>query len=363
MELTTRDLQRSFADFRFRADIHAAEGELVCLLGPSGCGKTTGLQLIAGILAPDQGNIFLGRKDITTLPPWKRNIGLVFQDYALFPHMSVYENIAYGLKQKGAPKAEIGRRIGELLELVELPGYEQRRPEQLSGGEKQRVALARAVAPSPALLLLDEPLSALDARLRTQLRREIRNIQKRIGLTTIYVTHDQEEALSLSDRIIVRQTGIIPQSGTPQELYTRPKNEFVARFIGNSNLVPCAAGECKEDEFFFFRPEHTIVSSAAPAAEECISFRLSLRSLEYVGPYYILEGEKIEGRASGPSPGPSSDSGPGPGVGAAPVRTYTVRAHVSEKDLHGMNIRDFSPEDPPQLWFCVERGKTRVIPK
>ena len=352
MELTTRDLQRSFADFRFKADINAAEGELVCLLGPSGCGKTTGLQLIAGILAPDRGNIFLGRNDITALPPWKRNIGLVFQDYALFPHMTVYENIAYGLKQKGAPKTEIRRRIEELLELVELPGYEQRRPEQLSGGEKQRVALARAVAPSPALLLLDEPLSALDARLRTQLRREIRNIQKRIGLTTIYVTHDQEEALSLSDRIIVMQNGTIQQSGTPQELYNRPKNEFVARFIGNSNLVPCTEGECKADEFFFFRPEHTAISTEAPTASECISFQLSLRSLEYVGPYYILEGEKMDGSRSAPN------------LGSGPSQArYTVRAHISEKDLQGMNIRDFTPEHPPQLWFCIERDQTRVIPK
>jgi ABC-type Fe3+/spermidine/putrescine transport system ATPase subunit len=342
MELTTRNLQRSFADFRFDADIYAAEGELVCLLGPSGCGKTTGLQLIAGILAPDRGNIFLGPKEITALPPWKRNIGLVFQDYALFPHMTVYENIAYGLKQRGASKAEIRSRIAELLELVELPGYEQRRPEQLSGGEKQRVALARAVAPSPALLLLDEPLSALDARLRTQLRREIRNIQKRIGLTTIYVTHDQEEALSLSDRIIVMQNGSIQQSGTPQELYNRPKNEFVARFIGNSNLVPCAEGQCKGNEYYFFRPEHTTVSTKAPAAADCISFYLSLKSLEYVGPFYILEGKH------------AGDNGNGP---------YSIRAHVSEKKLRGMNIGDFSPDTPPQLWFWVERSKTRVIPK
>ncbi|MFW5715297.1 MAG: ABC transporter ATP-binding protein [bacterium] len=346
MELSTNDLQRSFADFRFKADIHAAEGELVCLLGPSGCGKTTGLQLIAGILAPDQGNIFLGRKDITALPPWKRNIGLVFQDYALFPHMTVYENIAYGLKQKGASKAEIRRRIDDLLELVELPGYAQRRPEQLSGGEKQRVALARAVAPSPALLLLDEPLSALDARLRTQLRREIRNIQKRIGLTTIYVTHDQEEALSLSDRIIVMRNGTIQQSGTPQELYNTPKNEFVARFIGNSNLVPCGEGQCNGNQFYFFRPEHTTISTEAPSAGECISFRLALRSLEYVGPYYILEG--VSGNSERAREG---------------AQDYTVRAHASESDLHGMNIRSFSPDDPPWLWFCIERGQTRVIPK
>lgn len=342
MELTTSELERSFADFQFKADIQAAEGELVCLLGPSGCGKTTGLQLIAGILAPDRGSIFLGRKEITALPPWKRNIGLVFQDYALFPHMSVYENIAYGLKQQGALKTEIRNRIDELLELVELPGYQQRRPEQLSGGEKQRVALARAVAPAPALLLLDEPLSALDARLRTQLRREIRNIQKRIGLTTIYVTHDQEEALSLSDRIIVMQNGTIQQSGTPQELYNRPKNEFVARFIGNSNLVPCSAGQCNGNEYYFFRPEHTTVSSFAPESAECISFHLSLKSMEYTGPFYILEGEHAAAGENG---------------------RYSVRAHVSEKDLHGMNIRNFSPEHPPQLWFCVERSKTRVVPK
>ena len=336
MELTTRNLKRSFADFTFDADINAAEGELVCLLGPSGCGKTTGLQLIAGILAPDQGNIYLGPREITALPPWKRNIGLVFQDYALFPHMTVYENIAYGLRQQGASKHSITSRVEELLDLVELPGYTQRRPEQLSGGEKQRVALARAVAPSPALLLLDEPLSALDARLRTQLRREIRNIQKRIGLTTIYVTHDQEEALSLSDRIIVMQNGIIQQSGTPQELYNSPLNEFVARFIGNSNLVPCNTQAGSDRGVYFFRPEDTRIHDCSTESSDTISFQLTLKSLEYVGPYYILEGVNQE---------------------------YSIRAHAAEEDLNRLNISDFSPENPPQLWFCIERSKTKVIPK
>ncbi|MCF7947526.1 MAG: ABC transporter ATP-binding protein [Spirochaetia bacterium] len=334
MELTTRNLKRRFADFSFDADIHAAEGELVCLLGPSGCGKTTGLQLIAGILAPDQGSIYLGQREITALPPWKRNIGLVFQDYALFPHMTVYENIAYGLRQQGASKYSITSRVEELLDLVELPGYSQRRPEQLSGGEKQRVALARAVAPSPALLLLDEPLSALDARLRTQLRREIRNIQKRIGLTTIYVTHDQEEALSLSDRIIVMQNGTIQQSGTPQELYNSPLNEFVARFIGNSNLVPCNTQAGSDREVYFFRPEDTRIHACSTESSDTISFQLTLKSLEYVGPYYILEGVNQE---------------------------YSVRAHANEGDLTRLHISDFSPEDPPQLWFCIERSKTKII--
>ncbi len=341
MELSTQELKRSFADFTFEADIHAAEGELVCLLGPSGCGKTTGLQLIAGILAPHRGKIFLGQKDITTLPPWKRNIGLVFQDYALFPHMTVYDNIAYGLKQRGTPSHIIRSRVEELLKLVELPNYSRRRPEELSGGEKQRVALARAVAPSPALLLLDEPLSALDARLRTQLRREIRNIQKRIGLTTIYVTHDQEEALSLADKIVVMRKGTIEQSGTPQELYNKPENEFVARFIGNSNLVPCDPQECKGHEYYFFRPEDTRVGTTAPHHTDDICFHLSLKSLEYAGPYYILEGTSGEKTSGG----------------------YNVRAHVSEQDIGRLNIRDFSPDYPPQLWFRIDQSKTKVIPK
>ncbi len=349
MELTTQGLKRSFADFTFKADIHAEEGELVCLLGPSGCGKTTGLQLIAGILAPDKGNIFLGKRDITTLPPWKRNIGLVFQDYALFPHMTVYDNIAYGLKQQGTSSRTIKSRVKELLELVELPGYAERRPEELSGGEKQRVALARAVAPSPSLLLLDEPLSALDARLRTQLRREIRNIQKRIGLTTIYVTHDQEEALSLSDKIVVMRDGVIEQRGTPQELYNSPENEFVARFIGNSNLVPCGPDECSDREYYFFRPEHTCIHTEKPGNTETIGFHLVLKSLEYVGPYYIIEGSSEHGAAGQHTSATSED--------------FSIRAHVSEQDLRGLNLYDFSPEDPPYLWFCIEKDNTRIIPK
>ncbi|MGC9312551.1 MAG: ABC transporter ATP-binding protein [Sediminispirochaetaceae bacterium] len=331
MELKTEGLKRSFADFTFEADIHAREGEFVCLLGPSGCGKTTALQLIAGILAPDRGEIYLGDRAVTELPPWERGIGLVFQDYALFPHMTVYENIAYGLKQQRVSAEKIRDRVDELLSLVRLPGYQHRKPHQLSGGEKQRVALARAAAPSPSLLLLDEPLSALDARLRIQLRREIREIQRRIGLTTIYVTHDQEEALSLSDRIIMLRNGRIEQTGTPQELYTSPRNSLVAQFIGNANLLPAAVEET-EGKYFFFRPEDTTCSMKAADRDELFSVQLTVRSIEYVGSHYVVEGV---------------DNG------------TTLRAHLGEERLAGI------PGKMPgtKCWFNVSREKMKVLPE
>lgn len=331
MELKTAGLKRSFSDFTFEADIHAREGEFVCLLGPSGCGKTTALQLIAGILAPDRGEIYLGDRAITELPPWERGIGLVFQDYALFPHMTVYENIAYGLKQQGVSADNIRDRVYELLSLVRLPGYQHRKPHQLSGGEKQRVALARAAAPSPSLLLLDEPLSALDARLRIQLRREIREIQRRIGLTTIYVTHDQEEALSLSDRIIMLRNGGIEQTGTPQELYNSPRNSLVAQFIGNANLLPSAEEE-PEGKYFFFRPEDTACSMQAADRADLYSVQLTVRSIEYVGSHYVVEGV---------------DNG------------TTLRAHLGEEKLAG--IAGKMPGT--KCWFNVLREKMKVLPE
>lgn len=331
MELKTESLKRSFPDFVFDADVHAEEGELVCLLGPSGCGKTTALQLIAGILAPDRGKIFLGQREITDLPPWERNIGLVFQDYALFPHMTVQENIAYGLRQHRESGQGIRRRVEELLSLVQLPGYRNRKPHELSGGEKQRVALARAIAPSPSLLLLDEPLSALDARLRVQLRREIRQIQQRIGLTTIYVTHDQEEALGMSDRIIMLRDGLIEQTGTPQELYHAPRNSTVAAFIGSSNLLP-AGGEEKEHTFYFFRPEETNVSRERPGGNDKIFVQLTVRSVEYAGSHYVVEGSDGE---------------------------TTLRAHLREErtDTPPLHLTGES------CWFSIAREKVKILPE
>lgn len=211
-------------------------GEVMSLLGPSGCGKTTTLNMIAGFLDPDAGDIVVNSKSIVSVPPHKRNTGMVFQNYALFPHMTVFGNIAFGLQMRKVSKDQIKSRVKEALELVRLGGMEERYPKQLSGGQQQRVALARALVIRPAVLLLDEPLSNLDAKLRAEMRVELREIQRRIGITTIFVTHDQEEALTLSDRLAVMNLGKIEQVGTPREIYDEPKTFFVAQFIGNQNF-------------------------------------------------------------------------------------------------------------------------------
>ncbi|MDN0085610.1 ABC transporter ATP-binding protein [Crenobacter sp. SG2305] len=219
------------------------QGEFVTLLGPSGCGKSTLLRCLAGLTSADQGRIRVDGQDITTLAPQQRGIGMVFQNYALFPNMTVVENIAFGLKMQKRSAAETAQRVAEVIRLVELAGKEARYPHELSGGQRQRVALARALVVEPRILLLDEPLSALDARIRRNLREQIRDIQRRLGLTTVFVTHDQEEALTLSDRIFVMNQGRIVQEGTAEAVYTQPASEFVARFMGSYNLLsPTEAG-------------------------------------------------------------------------------------------------------------------------
>ena len=212
-------------------------GEFVTFLGPSGCGKTTTLRMIAGFEQPTGGAIAIGDKDVTALRPNKRAIGMVFQSYALFPNMTVAQNVGFGLKVAGKPAPEIKSRVEEMLAMIKLPQLADRYPYQLSGGQQQRVSLARALAPSPQILLLDEPLSALDARIRVSLREEIRALQQKLGITTIFVTHDQEEALSMSDRIVVMNDGAIEQVGTPSEIYNAPRSRFVASFIGTLNLI------------------------------------------------------------------------------------------------------------------------------
>ena len=234
MNLRIRDISIRLDDFKLEADLHCPEGELVTLLGPSGCGKTTLLRIIAGLYFPDRGSVFLGDRDITRLDPRHRKIGMVFQDYALFPHMTVLKNICYGMKEKGP---EALRKAGSLLDMVQLSSYGKRKPDELSGGEMQRVALARALASSPDLLLLDEPLSALDAKLRRTLRRQIREIQQETGITAVYVTHDQEEAMAISDRIVLMDRGRISQTGTPESLYSSPANTFAGGFIGTANMI------------------------------------------------------------------------------------------------------------------------------
>jgi iron(III) transport system ATP-binding protein len=217
--------------------LDVAPGELVTLLGPSGCGKTTTLRMIAGFQMPSAGRIWFGERDVTDLEANARSIGFVFQNYALFPHLTVFENVAYGLRVRKLAGADLRREVGDVLALVGLSGYEQQMPHQLSGGEQQRVALARAIVIKPRVLLFDEPLSNLDAKLRTQMRGEIRDLQRRLGITTVYVTHDQEEAMAISDRIAVMSKGVVEQVGTAEDLYRRPASVFVANFIGRSNMV------------------------------------------------------------------------------------------------------------------------------
>ena len=221
-------------------------GELLTLLGPSGCGKTTTLRMVAGFTRPDEGDIYFDERRVTELPPEKRNIGMVFQNYALWPHMTVFDNIAFGLKVRRVPRPEIRRRVKEVLEMVRLEGLEHRYPRQLSGGQQQRVALARALVIEPDVLLLDEPLSNLDAKLREEMRFEIKELQRKLKITTIYVTHDQAEAMVLADRIAVMNKGKVVQVGSPEEIYTFPSNEFVAQFIGLTTLIEGTVEEVYE---------------------------------------------------------------------------------------------------------------------
>ena len=238
MKLRLENIKLSYpGKFTLNADLELNQGEFHTFLGPSGCGKTTLLRIIAGFNTPDSGRIYLDGKDITDLPPEKRNISIVFQDYALFPNMNVEKNISYGPETRHWPKDKIKARSGELLEAVELPDYGKRKPDTLSGGEKQRVALARAIAVNPSLLLLDEPLSAADEKLKGALKAQIIETHRKNHLTTIYVTHDQEEAMTLSDRISVFRRGTIECTGTPQEIYFQPKTLYTAKFIGQSNIL------------------------------------------------------------------------------------------------------------------------------
>jgi putative spermidine/putrescine transport system ATP-binding protein len=217
--------------------LNVADGEFLVLLGPSGCGKTTTLRMVAGFIEPTAGKVSLGGIDITLRSPWKRNAGMVFQSYALFPHLTVAQNVAFGLQMRKLPRADVDRRVDEVLALVRLDGYGDRLPRQLSGGQQQRVALARALAIRPDVLLLDEPLSNLDAKLRQEVRVEIRELQRKLGLTTVMVTHDQEEALAMADRLVVMNEGAVRQVGTQRDLYERPADRFVAGFVGRSTFL------------------------------------------------------------------------------------------------------------------------------
>jgi iron(III) transport system ATP-binding protein len=267
--LRLRGVSKDFGNFTALQDIalDVNEGEFVCFLGPSGCGKTTLLRIIAGLEIQTAGQITQAGVDISGLPPSQRDFGIVFQSYALFPNLTVTRNVAYGLENTGSSRSATVKRVKELLELVGLPDQGSKYPAQLSGGQQQRVALARALAMSPGLLLLDEPLSALDAQVRGHLRHEIKSLQRRLGVTTIMVTHDQEEALTMADRIVVMDHGVVEQVGTPLEIYREPVSPFVANFIGTMNQIPCevnGAGGVKLGMLSLACQDHK-VQSGAPA--------------------------------------------------------------------------------------------------
>ena len=242
--LELKNIKKSFTPGEDVLDdicLTVARGEFVTLLGSSGCGKTTTLRIVAGLEQTDSGSVWINGQDVTKLPPDKRDVNTVFQNYALFPHMNVAENIGYGLKLRKVPRGEIKKKVAQMLELVQLEGYEKRKPSELSGGQKQRVAIARALVNNPKVLLLDEPLGALDLQLRRAMQIELKHLQKKLGITFIYITHDQEEAINMSDRIAVMKDGRIEQIGTPDEIYNHPKTSYVATFVGNANILHGAA--------------------------------------------------------------------------------------------------------------------------
>jgi putative spermidine/putrescine transport system ATP-binding protein len=260
-------------------DLSVAPGELVALLGPSGCGKTTTLRMVAGFVEPTAGRIVMAGADITRVPPHKRNAGMVFQSYALFPHLTVAENIAFGLRRRGVGRAEIAERVAKMVALLQLDGLEQRLPRQLSGGQQQRVAVGRALVINPAVLLLDEPFSNLDALLRDSTRIEMRRLQTTLGLTTLFVTHDQAEAMAISDRIAVMHQGRIEQIGTPREIYDRPATRFVAGFIGRANIFDAteeaglrlAPAEAGPAACWLLRPEAVVLDDAPPEGANAVA--------------------------------------------------------------------------------------------
>lgn len=300
--LEARGLSKRFGEVVAAQDVsfRVEEGELLALLGPSGCGKTTVLRMLAGLTPPDRGRVLIAGEDVTPLPPEARGVGLVFQNYALFPHLTVFGNVAYGLRfGRRLPRRERSRNVRKLLELVGLSGYERRRIHELSQGEAQRVALARALAPQPRVLLLDEPLSALDAALRVELRGELRELLKRLSITAVHVTHDQEEAMAIADRVGVMREGRLEQVDRPPELYERPRTPFVASFLGRANLwpgrmvdqgmaevagvrIPAEGGPVGQEVHLFFRPEQVITGEGPYEAE--------VEGVEFLGDRWLVRG-------------------------------------------------------------------------
>ena len=293
ISLELKNIKKSFQegeDVLESICLTAKKGEFVTLLGSSGCGKTTTLRIIAGLEQPDSGQVFLDGKDVTSLEPNQRNVNTVFQNYALFPHMNVADNIGYGLKLKKTSKAEISRRVKEMLELVQLPGFERRKPSELSGGQRQRVAIARALVNNPEVLLLDEPLGALDLQLRRAMQHELKRLQKKLGITFIYITHDQEEAINMSDTIAVMNHGRFEQIGTPDEIYNHPKTSYVATFVGNANILTGIVESIAEEEIDGTSAQITVRTDAGKVK---VSMNNANITAESDKEYLLQKGEKV----------------------------------------------------------------------
>ena len=293
ISLELKNIKKSFQegeDVLESICLTAKKGEFVTLLGSSGCGKTTTLRIIAGLEQPDSGQVFLDGKDVTSLEPNQRNVNTVFQNYALFPHMNVADNIGYGLKLKKTSKAEISRRVKEMLDLVQLPGFERRKPSELSGGQRQRVAIARALVNNPEVLLLDEPLGALDLQLRRAMQHELKRLQKKLGITFIYITHDQEEAINMSDTIAVMNHGRFEQIGTPDEIYNHPKTSYVATFVGNANILTGIVESIVEEEIDGTSAQITVRTDAGKVK---VSMNNANITAESDKEYLLQKGEKV----------------------------------------------------------------------
>ena len=330
--LDLRHIRKEFGGFTALHDINLGirKGEFVCFLGPSGCGKTTLLRIIAGLEVQTAGEIWQAGRDISRLPPAERDYGIVFQSYALFPNLSIFDNVGYGLVNRKTPRAQVVSRVDELLKLVGLPGSGSKFPAQLSGGQQQRIALARALATSPGLLLLDEPLSALDALERVRLRQEIRSLQRTLGVTTIMVTHDQEEALSVADRIVVMNQGMIEQIGTPLQIYRDPATPFVADFVGKINVlsgrlrpgrdlrIGASRFDCEHDTDaerdvkIYLRPEDVLARPIAPG--DANVFDGAIDKIEFLGSYCLV---RVNAEA----------------IGAQPITVYLSLNFLAEQKL------------------------------
>ena len=290
VSLELKEIKKSFTEGEAVLDnisLEISKGEFITLLGSSGCGKTTTLRIIAGLEQPDAGSVWLDGREVTGLEPNQRDVNTVFQNYALFPHMNVAENIGYGLKLKKVPKSEIRKKVSQMLELVQLEGYEKRKPSELSGGQKQRVAIARALVNNPKILLLDEPLGALDLQLRRAMQIELKHLQKKLGITFIYITHDQEEAINMSDRIAVMRDGRIEQIGTPDEIYNHPKTSYVATFVGNANILTGIVESIAEEEIDGTSAQITVRTDAGKVEVSMDTAATSDRG------YFPQKGEKV----------------------------------------------------------------------